>query len=520
MNKQKITILNNEYWYCGIVNDGYLFPLDKSSKYNVDLSKNSTCNQIAPLFISSKGRYLWVEDGGVVDFNDGIITVESDDFIFDDSSSSLKEAHLKITSKKFPPNGKIPSEVLFSKPQLNTWVDLQKNQTQKGVLEYAQNYKDSGYDSGLLIIDDGWQADYGEWDFDKTKFDNPKEMVDKLHFMGFKVAVWMVPYVSMDLPITSILKENDAFLKDESGELIKAVWFDGVSYVLDFEKPYAKKWFNTVTDSLKEKYGIDGFKFDCGDECYLEKPYKKANYLTTLWVDVLDDKEDNYILETRACYKYGGQHCVQRLADKAHIWGLEFVRDSGYQLGGFLRYGLSTVVPNILTQGISGYLYGCADMVGGGNVVDYGDGCKFDDELFIRFCQATVFMPMIQFSYRYWNSKNASVRETMRKCLKIRSEFVNYILNLAKNASKTGEPILRYMEYEFPNCGLEKVTDQFLLGDKYLIAPITVKNQTEKLVKFPPDTKWKDFFSDKIFTGKDVNINVNEESILAFERIE
>lgn len=520
MNKQTITILDNEYWYGGIVNDGYLFPLDKNSEYGIDFSKNISCNQIAPLFISSKGRYLWVEDGGRVDFNEGIITVVSSDFELDASSKTLKEAYLKLTAKKFAPNGRIPDESLFLKPQLNTWIDLQKNQTQEGILEYAQSYKDSGYDSGLFIIDDGWQTDYGDWTFDKNKFSAPKDMINKLHAMGFKVAVWLVPYVSMDLPVVEELLQNDALLKDENGALIKAVWFDGVSYVLDFGKPYAKVWFNRVASFLKKEYGIDGFKFDCGDECYLEKPYKKANELTRLWVDILEDKADGYILETRACYKYGGEHCVQRLADKAHIWGVELVNDDSYQLGGFLRYGLSTVVPDILSQGISGYLYGCADMVGGGNVYDYGKGSKFDDELFVRFCQATVFMPMIQFSYRYWKSENPKVREVMKRCLQIRNVYVDYIVTLAKNASKSGEPILRYMEYEFPNCGMEKVTDQFMLGDKYLIAPIVKKQQTEKTVVFPPHTKWKDCFSDKVYTDRDTLIQVNEDSVLAFERID
>ena len=55
-----------------------------------------------------------------------------------------------------------------------------------------------GYKPGNLIIDEGWQQDYGMWSFDTGKFPNAKAMVDELHNMGFKVMLWVVPYISPD----------------------------------------------------------------------------------------------------------------------------------------------------------------------------------------------------------------------------------------------------------------------------------------------------------------------------------
>lgn len=37
--------------------------------------------------------------------------------------------------------------------------------------------------------------------------------------------------------------------------------------------------------------------------------------------------------------------------------------------------------------------------------------------------------------------------------------------------AKTGEPIIRHMEYAFPHQGFVDCRDQFMLGDKYLVAP-------------------------------------------------
>ena len=44
--------------------------------------------------------------------------------------------------------------------------------------------------------------------------------------------------------------------------------------------------------------------------------------------------------------------------------------------------------------------------------------------------------------------------------LKLRNKFKETILNLAKKASTTGEPIVRSMEYVYPHKEQFKITDQ------------------------------------------------------------
>ena len=59
------------------------------------------------------------------------------------------------------------------------------------------------------------------------------------------------------------------------------------------------------------------------------------------------------------------------------------------------------------------------------------------------------------------------------------------ILQLARHAAQTGEPITRYMEYVFPGCGYEHITDQFMLGDDILVAPVVTKKTYRRTVVFP-----------------------------------
>jgi alpha-glucosidase (family GH31 glycosyl hydrolase) len=62
------------------------------------------------------------------------------------------------------------------------------------------------------------------------------------------------------------------------------------------------------------------------------------------------------------------------------------------------------------------------------------------------------------------------------------------ILAMAKASSTTGEPLVRPMEYAYPHQGYAGIKDQFLLGDKILVAPVMEKGARNRTVVFPPGT--------------------------------
>ena len=73
--------------------------------------------------------------------------------------------------------------------------------------------------------------------------------------------------------------------------------------------------------------------------------------------------------------------------------------------------------------------------------------------------------------------------------MKLRERYAARILELAHHAARTGEPIARYMAYEFPEGGYERVNDQFMLGEDILVAPICEKGRTSRNVAVPKG-KW------------------------------
>ena len=65
-----------------------------------------------------------------------------------------------------------------------------------------------------------------------------------------------------------------------------------------------------------------------------------------------------------------------------------------------------------------------------------------------------------------------------------------YILELARHAAKTGEPIARPMEYEFPHQGFENESTQYMLGPKWLGANV-VREDGSVTVRLPAG-RWRD----------------------------
>ena len=195
----EIHFQKDEFWWGGVVANGsqmpYITPL---KEYNLALQNSN--NQVVPLFLSNKGRFVWSDKPFKFEVADHKVIIKSnfETLKIQSSGTTLKSAYLAASSKYFPPTGTLPDPLFFTMPQYNTWIELMYNQNQKDILKYAHSIIDNVFPPGVLMIDDNWQRYYGNFDFRAEKFQNPKEMVDELHQLGFKVMLWISPFVSAD----------------------------------------------------------------------------------------------------------------------------------------------------------------------------------------------------------------------------------------------------------------------------------------------------------------------------------
>ena len=101
-----------------------------------------------------------------------------------------------------------------------------------------------------------------------------------------------------------------------------------------------------------------------------------------------------------------------------------------------------------------------------------------------------------------WSYGNAT-QVMLEKMVIFRSKVLKpYIQELDKNVTKFGVPTMRPLAYEFPNdSGCRHINDQYMLGPKYLVAPVTAENATTRTLYFPAGADWLDIFSSKVIKG-------------------
>ena len=512
-----LDIMEGEYWWGGLSTEGHNTPYDANSEVSHDQWANDEGNQAQPILLSNKGRYVWSNTPIKYTFDKGHIriTTRVGKIQSGNAGKNLRDAYQYVAQNFFTPNGKIPEEKLFTHPQYNTWIELIYDQNEEDILKYAEGILDNGYPPGVLMIDDNWQEDYGTWQFSPRRFNDPKAMIKKLHDMGFQVMLWVCPFVSPDSEVFRYLAKEGMLLQvpqktqevqwthtQDRAAIIR--WWNGASAWLDLTNPKTNRWFKDQLDHLVDEYGVDGFKFDAGDAQFYESGIVSfenvlPNDHTALYAKFGLDYPLN---EYRASWKMAGLPLAQRLRDKGHNWE-----------------DLQKLIPDQMSQSLMGYAYTCPDMIGGGEYGSFIDLASMDEELVVRSAQVHALMPMMQFSVAPWRVLS---KENAKYCLeaaKLHTKMGPYFLELAKQASKTGEPIVKPMALAFPNSSYEMIKDQFVLGNGIIVAPVVTKGALSRKVVLPKG-KWQDD-KGKIYRGnKTIEIEVPLDRLPFFTKVD
>ena len=501
-----VKMLPGEKWW-GLCNSfGRAMPFTGESDFKCDLRIENYGHQSLSFLCSDKGRALWCAKPVGVTIAGGEISLVSDKgeiVLKEDAGRNLAEAYRYGSKTWFPPTGEEPELLYFSAPQYNTWIELTYHQNEKDILAYAKSMLDHGLPPGIFMIDDTWQLGYGEWYFDMRRFSDPKGMMDKLHAMGYKVLLWMCPFVSMDTPAYRRIAwgrnpddvkgypTRGGFLcssaKKGYGGVPPAApvnWWNGTSALLDFTHPNAVAWFDEQLERLVKDYGADGFKFDGGGvhfyagcvglegsspKTFAHDPSASPAAQSALYGKfALKYKGSEY----RNAFGYAGKPVIMRLHDKAHKWD-----------------ALRRLVPDMLAAGFVGCPFICPDMIGGGEWTAFLPGAPFEPELFIRSAQVHALCPMMQISASPWRVLPPEHQAVFKEIVALRQRFAPRFVELAKESAKTGEPMMRNLEYCFPGMGYAGILDEFMMGDDLLVAPVMEKGATSRKVVLPPG-KW------------------------------
>lgn len=428
---------------------------------------------------------------------------------------------------------------LVSDKLLGLWQCKLRYRTQDEVLAVARKCHELKIPVSVIVIDFFHWIYQGSWKFDEKYWQDVKAMTDELHSMGMKVMVSVWP---------SVDKRSENFWEMQSKGLLERTErganqtydYQGDCLTVDMFRPEAREFLWNICKKNYRDLGIDYFWLDNSEPDYAVYDY------------------ENYRFCTGPALKVGNEY--PKMCAKAFYEGLSAEGEEGFV--SLIRSGWvgsqkfasllwSGDVPSTfeafrdqlaagLNMGLAGIPLWTTDI--GGFMTDDVKDPEFR-ELLVRWYEFAVFTPFLRMhgdrgphdipqlddrdfgsGYLYTGQPNElwsygkEIYSIMRKYLEIRQELIPYISGLIAESHESGAPLMRTMFYEFPNeaRAWEKY-DQFMLGSKYLIAPVMEFGAREREV-WLPSGKWR--HDGEIIDGcRVVRVAAPLDEIPVFERL-
>jgi alpha-D-xyloside xylohydrolase len=448
-----------------------------------------------PFYLSSRGYGLLVDSGSPVEFDVCQSTHSDVQIIVPDD---LLDYYVIA--------GPAPADVLArfgrltGKPELppkwafGTWISSGFfRDSQERVLERAATIRERGIPCDVLHLDTYWQVGdhWSDMRWDPESFPDPVGMLTTLKEQGFKVCLWMNPYISHLSPAFPEAAENGYLLRRQDGEVYVADSWHGshpACGIVDFTNPAAVAWFTgLLRDRLQE--GVSVFKTDFAEGVPADAVAFNGmtgtdlhNVYTLLFNDVVSqvtrEVAGHGMVWARSSYLGGQRHAAQWSGDV----------DATYPaMGSTIRGGLS--------HGLSGIPFWSHDAGG-------FTGTPTPD-LYIRWSQFGALSPLVRFhgttSREPWQFPAHAERGAV-EAIRLRYRLMPYIYSAAVTAAETGAPMMRALCVDYPDDPVAWQADlEYLLGTDLLVAPMISADGTRKV--YLPAGVWVDYWTGEALDG-------------------
>ncbi|XP_045511871.1 myogenesis-regulating glycosidase-like [Pieris brassicae] len=403
--------------------------------------------------------------------------------------SDAKVAHQHAVDTYLGKPSGIPDYRMIQYPIWSTWARYSREIDQENLWTFANEIKDSGFPNAQFEIDDLWEICYGSLTVNENKLPNLKQLVQDIKGLGFRVAIWVHPFINKDCePWYSEALGKGYLVLNEEGSPDSTWWNNNGSVpgYIDFTNPEASAWYTSRIQELIDTYDIDTLKFDAGESSWSPQiPVQNGDidlhpgHIVQSYVRAV--AEFGSMIEVRSGMRTQDLPVFVRMVDKDTYWGI--------------NNGLQTMIPTLLAMNLNGYTLVLPDMIGGN-----GYNEKPSKELFVRWLQVNVFMPTLQYSFVPWDHDDEAV-EICRKYTQIHADYADEIVAAMEASMKVGTPVNPPIWWLDPTDEQAlAVWDEFLLGERILAAPVVEEGAVSRDIYLPRGT-WKDGNTGDIYTG-------------------
>jgi len=444
----------------------------------------------------------------------------------------------EILTKYTAVTGRAP---MFPENLMGLWQCKLRYRTQDEVLSIARQYQKERIKIDQIVIDFFHWTVQGDWKFDKTYWPDPKAMIDELHSMGIRVIVSIWPSVDRRSENFAPMTERGLLIRTERGAA-QTYDYQGDCVEIDPFNPETRKYIWEVCKRNYADLGIDGFWLDNSEPDYGVYDFENYRYcegsaltcsnlypqmFSRAFFEPMSEGKTEAPVNLLRCGWAGSQKYGNVIWSGDVPSTFEAFREQ-------LQAGLNI--------GLAGISWWTTDI--GGFMTDDVNDPDFQ-QLLIRWYQFAVYSAVLRMhgdrgpynipplddrdwggGYLHtgqpnelWSYGEENYR-IMRKYYDIRIALHDYIKKLYEDAHETGAPLIRTMFFEFPQD--EKcwdLQDQYMFGEKFLVAPILYLNQYEREV-YLPEGKWKNVNTGETIEGrKTVTVKAPIDEIPVFEKI-
>ncbi|QSB16405.1 alpha-xylosidase [Natronosporangium hydrolyticum] len=477
-------------------------PLDKRGQrplmWNFDAfgAESDRSHKAVPFYLSNRGYGIVVDSGTPIEFDvcqstHSCVQIVVPDDLLDyyviagpTPVEVLRRFH-RLTGAPQPP----------PKWSFGTWISSGFfADTQEQVLARAAKIRELNIPCDVLHLDCYWQT-VGHWSdmqWDSEHFPDPAQLLRTLADQGFRVCLWMNPYLSRQSPLFQAAADAGYLLKRPDGSTYVADVWHGThpaSGIVDFTNPAAARWFAELLRPLLEQ-GVAVFKTDFAEGVPADSVAHNGmtgvalhNVYTLLFNDVVSDitaeVAGHRMVWARSSYLGGQRHAAQWSGD---------VKSSYPAMASTLRGGLC--------HGLSGVPYWSHD-VGGFNGPPSPD-------LYVRWAQFGALSPLVRFhgtSTRLPWEFPETAQQGAVDALRLRYRLMPYLYSTAIEAALGSAPMLRALLIDSPDdpaAWREELT--YRLGPDLLVAPI-FDPSGEQTVYLPAGESWVDWWTGEVHAG-------------------
>lgn len=375
------------------------------------------------------------------------------------------------------------------------------------VTSFLDGFRDRDIPLSVFHFDCFWMRSYQwcDFDFDTDMFPDPAAYVKRLKSRGLKISIWINPYIAQASALFTEAKEK-GYLLLRSNTPIPTVWqwdnWQAGMAIVDFTNPDACAWYKAKLISLIS-LGVDSFKTDFGERIPFKNvkwhnsasPEGMHNYYSYIYNElVYNVLRDHHPSGESVLFARSATTGCQRFP--VH-WGGD-CESTFPAMAETLRGGLSL--------GLGGFGFWAHDIGG-------FEGTP-PAALYKRWVQFGLLSSHSRLhgsgSYRvpwmlYEKEEAKGAEDVLRRFVKLKINFLPYLLGQALEAGRSGTPLLRAMFLEFPeDRNVWTIDTQYMLGSNLLVAPIF--SEDGEVTFYVPevgeeevhaDARWRSYFDPK-----------------------